>query len=275
LFLPTGRTCWYHQGPKDNCHFKVTEQRKCKDPNQPRRCPRGRLRVVTDKLIGVQIKPNGDIANHWKWFNKVVVEEDPLVVIDAELADETVEAELEAAGKTAAKTQSGTPGILKAPEIKTGSTPPPTTTQPATTGTDNRKSKGNALAIAPVVEPMPDQLEDIFELEHLDSEEPKTRLTPAPPCSIVAGKIDRNIGVKITSQEKMTLSFQAENRLVSFNVGSKIAPLTDEGVLESTCKNYKKDIRDFRRKTGDLMTKMKAVIPQVQLQLKLAGKLKG
>ena len=47
-----------------------------------------------------------------------------------------------------------------------------------------------------------------------DADEPEMELVPAPAIGVIAGKIDRNIGVKIVSQEKMFLSFQAKNKSV-------------------------------------------------------------
>ena len=198
--------------------------------NKPRRCRRGRLRLVTDKLMGVQLNVNGDVGNTWRWYDFRVTtrprgEPEACKVRSSAEAGGTKDVAggtlsttvgLEARGlnpaaaaNRASLTPSIPPPMLVTPpsreELATGRAAKKTTPQQQQ---QQPQSSQSALLVAAI-----EGVSAVNTLAMEDGGETEVReLTSAPPIGVIAGKIDRNIGVKIVSQEKMSLSFHAENK---------------------------------------------------------------
>ena len=181
--------------------------------------------------MGVQLSVKGDITNTWRWFDEVFHPKE-----EEEEEEENIGEEEQLAGerKGEGEDEGGSGGGTGRKSLLTTTTTTTKTTRvttktptPPTTLNANAKPLGESAFLAEVIHVVEGMNKTtgvaVDESDHPGEHDGgggggggafTKSLVKAPPIGVVAGKIDRNIGVKIVSQEKMTLSFQAENRWV-------------------------------------------------------------
>ena len=191
--------------------------------------------------MGVQLDVKGDVVNTWRWFDEAPPdgqpgdlkkpEEEGLEEIEADIGSGLLGPEMtKAPGVGSGVGLTTSLGIKDARSAASANTAVTTTTSKKPQQQPQQQQQGpkNPALLAEMLNVVSsvfgdddggvsdgdDNAGDATAVEAAgDAEKDKEKaLVAAPAIGVIAGKIDRNIGVKIVSQEKMSLSFQAENK---------------------------------------------------------------